>query len=279
MLGSDVCEVLADGHEVAAFDVGDFDITDYRSTVKVIHSAAPDVVLHLAAFTDVDACEEEANKSAAYEINANGTKYAAAAAGRRGSRLVYVSTDYVFDGTKDDPYIETDEPNPINAYGQTKLYGELFCRKLAPNHLIVRTSWLFGPEGRNFVDRIIEKATETGRVSVVDDQRGCPTYTMDLARAIRQVIELGLEGVIHLTNSGTATWFELAKHALALSGVDAEVLPVNSDAYPTKAKRPKYSVLGSVVTGPPGLDPVPDWRDGVKRHLARRGLLKGSAVN
>jgi dTDP-4-dehydrorhamnose reductase len=278
MLGSDVCEVLAEGHEVAAFDIEDFDVTDYEATAKAVQTVAPDVILHLAAFTDVEACEDEDNRLLAYQLNARGTEFVAVAASEPGSRLVYVSTDYVFDGTKGEPYTETDTPNPINAYGKTKLVGEAFCQ-FAPSHLIVRTSWLFGPNGRNFVDRIVAKASKKGRVSVVDDQEGCPTYTTDLAYAIRQVIELGLEGVVHLTNSGTATWFDLASHAIQLSGIDAEVMPVDSAAYPTKAKRPRCTVLGSTVTGPAGVAPLPAWQDGVRRHLLRRGLLKGSGAS
>jgi dTDP-4-dehydrorhamnose reductase len=277
MLGRDVCEVLVGSNEVAQFDIEEFDVADATATEKAIRGVAPEVVVHLAAFTNVEACEDE--KERAFRVNALGTMNVARAARDANAHLVYVSTDYVFDGTKTEPYVEDDEPNPINYYGRTKLYGELYVRDLAASHLIIRTSWLFGPLGPNFVDRIIAKASEGGPLQVVNDQTGCPTYTMDLARGIGRAVELGLKGVLHLTNSGATTWFGLASHAIGLAGVTAEVVPVASADYPTKARRPSNSVLASLVVPASGMEHLPPWQDAVREHLSRRGMLKESAAN
>jgi dTDP-4-dehydrorhamnose reductase len=234
------------------------------------------VIVHTAAFTDVEACEEK--REEAFRINATGTGNVAKASGRAGSLLIYISTDYVFNGSKRSPYKEVDEPDPINYYGLTKLQGENRVRGLAARHLIVRTSWLFGPNGKNFVDTILGKASGVESLKVVDDQRGSPTYTGDLARGIKSLIEGELEGVVHLTNSGDATWFELARCATGLAGLDVEIEPVQSAAYPTKARRPSYSVLASDVLERAGIEPLPPWEQGVKDHMMRRGLLEDEAA-
>jgi dTDP-4-dehydrorhamnose reductase len=275
MLGSDVCPLLAEDHEVCGYDVGDLDIADARETMLAVKRLSPSVIVHTAAFTDVDACETERDK--AYRTNVQGTGNLAEASRQAGSLLVYISTDYIFDGSKGEPYGESDEPNPINYYGLTKLQGEEHVRRAAARYLIVRTSWLFGPGGRNFVDKILKKALAGENLKVVNDQTGCPTYTVDLARGVKALIESGLEGVVHLTNSGVATWFDLAGYAIGLVGLDAEIEPVPSEAYPTKARRPAYSVLKSDVLGRTGLEPLPDWKEGVRDHLRRRGMLKHGA--
>jgi dTDP-4-dehydrorhamnose reductase len=186
--------------------------------------------------------------------------------------LVYVSTDYVFDGRKCEPYLEIDEPRPLNFYGLTKLYGERYVRELTTRHLIIRTSWLFGPNGKNFIDTIIAAASSGAKLTVVNDQRGCPTYTLDLARGMSGAIEKTLEGIVHITNSGDATWSGLAECALEMAGIPAVVEPVPSELYPTRALRPRYSVLGSLVLGPSGVAALPPWKEGLRDHLRRRGL-------
>jgi len=272
MLGTDLCSLLAQEYEVRGYDIGDFDITDPEDTASVVQKISPAVIVHTAAFTDVDACEDERDK--ALRVNAGGAENMARAACETGGRLVYISTDYVFDGAKRSPYTETDKPGPINYYGLTKFYGEKRVRELAPRHLIVRTSWLFGPNGKNFVDTIVEKASSTGSLRVVADQHGCPTYTAHLAEGLRAVIDKGLEGTLHLANSGDATWFDLAKCAVETAGIDAEITPVETAAWPTRARRPAYTVLASDVVGKAGIKPLPHWKDGVRDHLARRGFLK-----
>jgi dTDP-4-dehydrorhamnose reductase len=273
MLGSDVVEALAKDHKVTAQDIDDFDIRDRGATARAIEKASPEAVVHLAAFTDVEACEER--REFARQCNADGTLHVALGAKAVGAYVVYLSTDYVFDGAKRVPYLETDEPKPINAYGLSKLGGERNLAETTPDHLIVRTSWLFGPNGRNFIDTIMSKARSGVRLKVVNDQRGCPTYTGHLAVGIKAALERGLKGILHMTNSGDTTWYDLAKYALALAGVKSDVEPVPGSAYPTKAKRPAYSVLASTVMAPSGIGALPAWGEGVKCHLARRGMIAG----
>jgi dTDP-4-dehydrorhamnose reductase len=268
MLGTDVCDALAGGHDVTGVDIDDFDILSGEAAASAVSGLKPEVVVHLAAYTKVDDAEDE--KDEAFNCNAVGTMNMAKASRDAGARLVYVSTDYVFDGSKGSPYVETDIPAPINFYGLTKLFGERYASSLNPRHLIVRTSWLYGPNGKNFVDTIMDKARAGGALQVVDDQLGSPTYTYHLALGIRAALEKGLEGVLHLTNSGETTWYEFARTALELAGVSADIKPVGSESYPTKAKRPAYSVLGSLFVGHSGLEPLPDWREGLREHLGRR---------
>ena len=276
MLGTDVCSVLRADHEVLARDVGDFDVGDHDATVTAIADDRPEAIVHLAAFADVEACEDRRDQ--AFRANALGSMNVSAGAREVGAYLVYVSTDYVFDGRKREPYIEIDEPRPLNFYGLTKLYGERYVRELATRHLIVRTSWLFGPNGRNFVDTIVGRAAAGERLRVVNDQRGSPTYTMDLARGISSLIKKGLEGIIHVTNAGEATWFDLAKAALLLAGIGTPVEAISSDEYPAKAKRPPYSVLGSMVRGASGIEPLPPWAEGLRDHLRRRGKIAAEGI-
>lgn len=270
MLGTDVCGVLEADHEVIARDIDDFDIADHHATVKEIVDARPETIVHLAAFTNVEACEDR--RQEAFRTNALGSMNVAAGAREVGAYLVYVSTDYVFDGRKGEPYLEIDEPRPLNFYGLTKLYGERYVRELTTRHLIIRTSWLFGPNGKNFVDTIVAAASGGAKLRVVNDQRGCPTYTLDLARGISGVIGRTLEGIVHITNSGDTTWYELAESALRLAGISSAIEPVASEQYPTRALRPRYSVLGSLVLGASGVAALPPWTEGLKDHLRRKGL-------
>ncbi|MGD9140122.1 MAG: dTDP-4-dehydrorhamnose reductase [bacterium] len=268
MMGTDMCDVLAQGHDVAGVDIEDFDILNGEAVLEAIEALAPEIVVHLAGFTRVEDAEDQ--KDEAFNTNAVGTMNMAKASRDAGARLIYVSTDYVFDGSKDSPYVETDIPAPINFYGLTKLFGERYASSLNPRHLIVRTSWLYGPNGKNFVDTILARAREGAPLRVVDDQRGSPTYTCHLARGIRAALEKGVEGTLHMANSGETTWYEFARTALELAGLEAEIKPVSSSEYVTKAARPKNSVLGSLVIGHAGLEPLPDWKHGLREHLARR---------
>jgi dTDP-4-dehydrorhamnose reductase len=277
MLGTDVCSVFAQDHEVHGFDVEDFDIADEAETGRVVEKVSPSVILHTAAFTDVEACEDQREK--AFRINVTGSMSIARASRRARCPLVYISTDYVFDGAKGRPYKETDRPGPLNYYGFTKLEGENRVREHAQEHLVVRTSWLFGPHGKNFVDTIIKKAGAGENLRVVDDQRGCPTYTHHLAGGLKSLVEVGLRGTVHMTNSGDASWFELAAYAVAVAGLEAKIEPVGSADYRAKARRPRYSVLASDVLAGAGVGPLPDWKQAVRDHLARRGMLKGGTTS
>ena len=273
MLGTDAVEALSHDHDVIARDIEDFDIRDSQATAAAIGDARPQAVVHLAAFTDVEACEDR--QAFAEACNARGTLNVALASEAAGAHLIYLSTDYVFDGTKGQPYLEGDPPRPINAYGTSKLGGERHVAATARSHLIVRTSWLFGPNGRNFIDTVMAKAGSGAPLRIVNDQRGCPTYTGHLALGIKAALERGLRGIIHIANAGETTWYDLAKYAFALAGLKPDIEPVASAAYPTRARRPAYSVLGSSVRGPDGIGALPPWSEGVRCHLARKGLVAG----
>lgn len=274
MLGTDVCDVLGSEHDLTGYDIDDFDITDLAGTLAAVGEVAPDVVVHLAGFTKVEACEDE--REEAFRVNALGAMNVARAARLVNALIVYVSTDYVFDGTKAEPYIETDEPLPVNHYGLTKLYGEIYVKDLTLRHLIVRTSWLFGPNGKNFVDTIVARAAGGQTLRVVDDQHGCPTYTQHLATGIKRALDHDLEGTVHMTNSGATTWFRFARFVLEAAGLETAIEPVTSSEYKTKAVRPRYSVLASPVMEASSIEPLPPWQDGVRDHLRRKGILKGS---
>jgi dTDP-4-dehydrorhamnose reductase len=276
MLGSDMCEVLGSDYEVTPYDIEDFDIVDLEPTQKAVREVSPQVIIHLAAFTDVEACEDELER--ALGVNSVGAMNIAMAASEAEAYLVYLSTDYVFDGAKGEPYIETDVPSPINHYGLSKLRGERHVQELVSKHLIIRTSWLFGPNGKNFIDTIVARASGGAVLKVVNDQRGSPTYSLDLARGIRQAFERKVEGVLHMTNTGVATWFDVASYAIGLAGIETDITAIPGSEYPTRAKRPPYSVLGSAVAEAAGIDALPHWREGVKHHLRRKNLLKEGAA-
>ncbi len=239
MLGNDLVNTLSRRHEIITS--GSLDVTILKDTLASIKEADPDVVIHAAAFTDVDACESEREK--AYKVNALGTRNITVASSKIGASLVYISTDYVFDGEKKDGYYEFDNPNPINFYGITKYLGEVYVRDLIERFYIVRTSWLFGKHGKNFVKTMLKLAGEKEKISVVDDQVGSPTYTLDLAEAINLLIEKPAYGIYHITNSGHCSWYEFAKEIFKQSKIRIDLEPVKSHEFPRPAHRPKYSIL------------------------------------
>jgi dTDP-4-dehydrorhamnose reductase len=216
----------------------------------------PELVLHGAAWTDVDGAEDDPQGAAA--VNVGGTQHAAAL----GAPLVAYSTDYVFDGRKREPYVESDGPNPLSAYGRSKLHGEAAAGEQA---WIVRSSWLFGPTGRNFLRTMLRLGAERDEVSVVDDQRGCPTYVGHLAEATRAVVELPF-GIWHVAADGECSWAEFAEAIFAEAGLDCRVRRISTADWPAKAARPAYSVLRSEKPGAPHL---PHWRDGLRACLER----------
>ncbi|MFH1996230.1 MAG: dTDP-4-dehydrorhamnose reductase [Candidatus Omnitrophota bacterium] len=259
MLGVDLCKELSKTHDVFGLDLsGTSDILRHRShfvegdiTVReavesVILELRPSVVFHTAAWTDVDGCERD--PKTAFRVNADGTENVARCCDEAGSSLVYISTDYVFDGSSDRPYREDDVTNPLGIYGRSKLRGEDAVKRLAKDFYIVRTSWLFGANGGHFVDAIIRKAGSTRRLTVVDDQRGSPTYTKDLAKALSLLLEKITEGkaargAYHIANSGNVSWCDYARAVVRLKRLDAEVVPISTVELNRPAPRPKYSVL------------------------------------
>jgi dTDP-4-dehydrorhamnose reductase len=263
MLGRDVVAAAGDaGHEVAALARADLDITDADAVRAAIQATRPHAVINCAAWTDVDGAE--ADEAGATAINGTGAGHVAAAAAETGAHLVHVSTDYVFDGDADEPYPEDAPTGPRSAYGRSKLAGE----HAVAHHgaAIVRSSWLFGPHGRNFVDTIRRLGTERSELAVVDDQVGCPTYTGHLAPALVVVAERRLTGVLHVAGQGRCSWFDLAKATFEEAGIDCRVRPQSTAAARLPAPRPALSALASTRGDAPVLPP---WREGLRAHLSR----------
>ena len=237
------------------------DITDRAAVDDALARHRPAVVLNAAAWTDVDAAERD--EAGAELVNCQGPANLARACRRRDTLLVHMSTDYIFDGTASEPYRPDDTPCPINAYGRTKLAGERAVEAESSSFLIVRTSWLFAPRGRNFVRTILKKGRSGDALRVVDDQRGRPTYAPDLADMILALLERGARGVFHAANSGDCTWFELAQAVLEAASASCDLDACNSDDNRRPARRPAYSVLDTTVTDGM-IGPARPWRDAVK---------------
>ncbi len=265
MLGRDLMEALPG--DVRGVDIEDIDITSLESVRRVMLTLKPAVVINVAAYTDVDGCE--ANGELAMQVNGEGVAHLAMAALETGSKLVHVSTDYVFDGSKGTPYQEDDPTNPLSVYGESKLAGELNAR-IVPDHLIVRTQWLFGLHGKNFVETMLQLAGEKKELAVVDDQVGSPTWTVDVSLAIRALIEKGCSGTYHATNAGHCSWNEFARAIFADAGVDVMVKPMTTGELGRPAPRPLYSVLDcGKLAHDTGFQPEP-WRVALKKYLGKR---------
>jgi dTDP-4-dehydrorhamnose reductase len=244
MLGSDLMLRLAAAHEMTGIDIGDFDITAEDDCARVISERSPEVVINAAAYTDVDGCET--NRERCFAVNAGGVKNVALACRGRGIRIVHFSTDYIFDGRKETPYVETDPPAPLNVYGASKLEGERFLEAFSDHWLLIRTAWLYGQNGKNFVKTILEKSFTVKTLDVVDDQIGAPTYAWDLAAAVGLLIDGGREGIFHLTNRGRCSWYEFACKILEYAGkTGVSVRPIRSQVLARSAVRPAWSVLSS----------------------------------
>ncbi|MDD3905509.1 MAG: dTDP-4-dehydrorhamnose reductase [Candidatus Omnitrophica bacterium] len=278
MLGIDLCKELESAYKIYGADVipgKNFvcNITNKDSVSGIISKIRPDVVIHSAAWTDVDGCE--LNKVKAFAINADGTRNVASACRQSGAVLIYISTDFVFDGKKKAPYKEPDEPHPLNIYAESKLKGEEIVKKL-DKYFIIRTSWLYGKNGKNFVDTIIKKSKTEKDLKVVDDQIGSPTYTVDLSKAIHALLDkiadserwiADRSGIYHVANSGAISWFGYAETILRLTGSDAKVSPISSEKLNRPATRPAMSVLDNAkFTGLTGYK-MRDWQTALKDYL------------
>lgn len=267
-LGTDLVERLAaSGHELTAVDIDDVDLTVRDDVIAAVVSARPDAVIHPAAFTAVDRCETE--RDLAFAVNVLGTRNVADAARRVGAPVTYVSTDYVFDGTKSEPYVEWDSPNPRSVYGMSKLAGE---RELDSGSTIVRTSWVCGYHGANMVKTVLRLAAQPGRLTFVDDQRGHPTFTTDLAAMIDRLVTDGRPGLFHVTNQGSVSWYEFAQAVLAAAGDDpARVDPCGTaDLQPPRpAPRPANSVLDNAALRLSGLPTTRDFREPLGELVGR----------
>jgi dTDP-4-dehydrorhamnose reductase len=258
MLGRDVVAAAESaGHDVTGLARRDLDIADPDAVRAAVRAARPDAVVNCAAWTDVDGAEE--HEADATLINGAGAGHVAAAA----PYVVHVSTDYVFDGRASEPYAENDPTGPHTAYGRSKLAGE-HAVAAAGDHAIVRSAWLFGVHGKNFVATILRLAEERDEVHVVDDQIGCPTFTGHLAPALVEAAERRLTGVLHVAGGGSCSWYELARAAFEEAGVETRVVPVTTAEFPRPAKRPAWSVLRSTRPDAPALPP---WREGLSAYL------------
>jgi len=245
------------------------DIRSPEAVSRTIEQHRPEWIVLAAAYTDVDGCETQ--QQLAFDINTRGALNVARAAKSLGSKLLFLSSDYVFDGEKTTPYGIADARAPRSVYGKTKADAEEGILEILPSSCIVRTSWVFGPGGKCFPDTILTLATTRSQLDVVDDQRGCPTYTVDLARAIRDLCHKNAHGVVHVTNAGDCTWFELATCLLRESGSNSVVRPTTTEKFPRPAPRPKYSVLSPSSLHSYGLR-MPTWVDAVQRYLAERQI-------
>ena len=261
-LGTDLRRVLQQ-HQVTGLDLPGFDLTR-QDCSKAIVDAAPEIVIHAGAHTDVDGAERA--PALAMAVNADGTERVARAAAQAGARLIYVSTDYVFDGTGTRPYLETDSTNPAGVYGASKCAGEQRALSCCENTLVVRTAWLYGLQGKNFVKTILQLAAERPSLRVVADQRGCPTYTEDLAGMISKLVAHPARGILHVTNDGHCTWHEFATEIVRLAGYRVPVEPITTADMPRPAKRPAYSVLSAERLHQLGFT-MPSWQDGLQRFM------------
>ena len=261
-LGTELRQVLR-GHLLTALDLPDFDLTNPDCGGTIV-AAAPEVVIHAGAHTDVDGAER--NPALAMAVNADGTERVARAAAQVGARLIYISTDYVFDGEGTRPYVETDRTNPVSAYGVSKCAGEQRAMACCENVLVIRTAWLYGLQGKNFVKTMLQLAAERPCLKVVADQRGCPTFAEDLAGMIGRLVTHPVRGVLHVTNEGHCSWHEFATEIVRLSGHRVPVEPITTADMPRPAKRPTYSVLSAERLHHLGFT-MPSWQDGLQRFM------------
>ena len=265
-LGFDVMnELQKRGIEAVGVDIEEMDITDSLSVKKVITQAAPDVVIHCAAYTAVDAAEE--NEAVCRKVNADGTENIAKVCRMLDCKMIYISTDYVFDGKGTRPWEPDDARHPLNVYGQTKYEGELAVQKNLTKYFIVRIAWVFGKNGKNFIRTMLNLAKTHDTITVVNDQFGSPTYTYDLAKLLVDMTESDKYGIYHATNEGICSWYEFACEIFKQAGVNVNVIPVTAAEYQAKAKRPENSRMSKCKLTENGFERLPSWQDALSRYL------------
>jgi dTDP-4-dehydrorhamnose reductase len=266
-LGRAVCRRLtSSGVQHKGVDAADFDLTDEKATMAAILDYAPDSVIHCAAYTAVDKAEPERERC--LQVNVNGTAHVAKACRELDARMLYISTDYVFDGTGDIPFETHDPKSPINYYGKTKDHGEEEVLSRLPQSFIVRISWLFGLDGNNFVKTMLCLGAEQDSIRVVADQVGSPTYAEDVAQLMCQMIQTDKYGIYHATNEGFCSWYDFASAIISLAKLECQVVPIPTSAYPTPARRPMNSRLSKKSLDENGFEHLPNWEDALTRYLA-----------
>lgn len=261
--------------QLTALSSKDVDLRDHARVRDVIRDSHPDWIILSAAYTDVDGCES--NRDLAFAINYDGAVNVAETTRETGSRLLFLSSDYVFDGTKSSPYKTTDSRNPTSVYGETKAKAEERLQEVLPDVCIARTSWLFGHGGKCFPATILKLAGARTEISVVNDQRGSPTFTPDLASALVELCQKSASGIVHVTNSGTCTWYEFATEIVRGAGLQTAVKPVTTAEFPRPARRPAYSVLSLDILQAYDIR-MPEWQDGLRRYLGNSTLPRDNNV-
>ena len=266
-LGRSLTDLLAkgSGDKFIAADRIALDIADKNATRKYVEQLNPQVIIHTASMTDVDLCEAEPNL--AYQVNADGAFNVADAATAVGAKMVFVSTDYVFDGTQHSPYLEDDLPNPVNIYGMSKLKGELLAQEVCSELFILRTAWLYSEYGRNFVSAMVKLAEDQQKISVVNDQFGSPTWAEDLARQILLLLETSAYGIYHAVSHGSCSRYEFASEIFNVMQHEIEVKPVGSEEFPRPARRPAHCVLENGKLQHANLDIMPHWKVSLAEFL------------
>lgn len=283
MLGTDLLQALVGEHELIGLDNRKplielpnikyqlLDLTDTQATYEIVTRINPELVIHAAAYTNVDGAESDQEQ--AYRINSLGTRNIALACQRFDAALIYISTDYVFNGQKKEPYLEIDTPNPLGTYAKSKYWGELYTQWLVNRFMIIRSSWLFGKQGKNFVAAIQSQLQNKHGLRVVNDQFGSPTYTVDLAEAIKQLVAAnqqlttGLYGIWHITNAGSCSWFDFAREIIKQVGVKVTIEPISTQQVQRPAARPQNSVLDNFNWRLHNFPLLPTWQDALRRYL------------
>jgi dTDP-4-dehydrorhamnose reductase len=282
-LGTDCVQVFRETHEVMAIDLDEVDITRQADLEALVQKFMPDIIINCAAYTQVDQCEIE--KKLAWKVNVTGTENLVNCSEKHGNRLIHISTDYVFDGRKKipEPYVETDQPNPVSYYGKTKYESEKVVQRASDRHVIVRPAWMYGVNGHNFLKTMLSLALKnTGdEIKVVNDQYGSPTWSYALALQIEQIVHADAGGIYHATGEGFCTWFELAEYFLFKMQVPHNIVPCTSQEYPTRAQRPKNSILENQHLKEKGINIMSQWQDDIDAFVSGFGedlmaeILKG----
>ena len=268
-LGSDVVkELLKRGYSTLSPNRSEFNLCSEDSIRNYILNSNCEAIVHCAAYTQVDKAEDE--KDLCIKINATATKHIAKCAKILDIPMIYISTDYVFDGTKDGKYTENDETNPINIYGESKLAGEKYVQEILDKYYIVRTSWVFNINGKNFIETMLRLSKANNQLSIVNDQIGSPTYTRDLSRLLVDMLETSKYGLYHATNEGYCSWYEFADTIFKLANINIDIKAINSNEYASRAKRPLNSKLSKDKLIEYGFKPLPHWEDALKDYLIRR---------
>jgi dTDP-4-dehydrorhamnose reductase len=278
-LGREFEEYLKEKAEIHSFSHSELDVLNQELVIKKFQEIKPDVVINCSAYTKVDKAEED--KEECIRVNAEGAKNVSYASYKVGAKVIYFSTDYVFDGEKGSSYTELDSPNPLSTYGRSKLLGEIYTKDHNPNFLILRISWLYGIYGRNFVKTIINKAKKEKELRIVNDQIGSPTYTLDVVKQTWKLIQMDKVGLYHSANQGETTWYEFTKRIIEKLNLNVKIYPIKTEEYPVLAQRPKYSALDNYLLKLGGINMMGDWESALSKFLTSYSslLIKGGTEN